>query len=128
MSKLDGFLARRRQIAAIYMNELRSVSGLHLPVVREGVESGWHLFIVRTASSQLRLPFFNALRNEGLGVQVHYIPVHYHPYYQRLGYRRGTLPVAEDFYARCLSLPIFPGMTDDDVLRVVDIVVRNIKN
>ncbi len=68
----------------------------------------------------MRRPLFETLRASGIGVQVHYIPVHYHPYYERLGYRRGQCPVAEDFYARALSLPIFPAMTDDDVHRVID--------
>ena len=53
-------------------------------------------------------------------MQVHYVPVYYHPYYRDLGHRRGTCPVAEAFYDRVLSLPMFPAMTDDDVQRVID--------
>ncbi len=120
LRKLDRFIARRRQIADIYARALAGVDGLELPVVRDGVEPAWHLYVVRVVEPSLRRPLVEALHGAGVGVQVHYIPVHYHPYYQKLGYRRDSCPIAEDFYARALSLPIFPAMTDDDVHRVVD--------
>ncbi len=124
--KLDRFIARRRQIADIYARALAGVDGLELPVVRDGVEPAWHLYVVRVVEPSLRRPLVEALHGAGVGVQVHYIPVHYHPYYQKLGHRRDTCPIAEDFYARALSLPIFPAMTDDDVHRVVDACVSSL--
>ena len=119
LRKLDRFITRRRQIADTYTRALAGVDRLELPAVRQNVEPGWHLYIIRVADASLRRPLYESLRRAGVGVQVHYIPVHYHPYYQRLGYRRATLPVAEDFYDRALSLPIFPAMTDADVDRVI---------
>lgn len=125
MRRLDGFLARRRSIAGRYQEAFADCQELRLPVVREGVEPGWHLYVVRIqGDARRRRPFFEALRAAGLGVQVHYLPVYRHPYYEALGYRPGLCPKAEDFYARCVSLPIFPRMSDDDVDRVIDIVRR----
>lgn len=124
IAKLDGFIKRRREIASRYTAALTGVDGLQLPVERQNVESGWHLYVVRVADPTMRRPFFEALRRAGLGVQVHYIPVYWHPYYQELGYQRGECPVAEDFYSRAVSLPIYPGMSDDDVTLSIDRILR----
>ena len=119
LRRLDKFVARRRAIAARYLEALADVGGLTLPHIREGVEPGWHLFVVRVSEASRRRRFFDRLRELGIGVQVHYIPVHHHPFYQRLGFERGICPVAEDFSARAVSLPIFPRMTDDEVDQVI---------
>jgi dTDP-4-amino-4,6-dideoxygalactose transaminase len=119
LRRLAAFIRRRRDIAERYREALADVTGLTLPTTREDVESAWHLFVVRVADPSQRRSFFDALRLRGLGVQVHYIPVYHHPYYRDLGYRRGLCPVAEDYSARAVSLPIFPRMTDADVDRVV---------
>ena len=122
LRKLPRFLARRRAIAASYDEDLSSISGLELPGRREGVESAWHLYVVRVADPSRRRQFFEALRARAIGVQVHYLPVYRHPYYRELGYKEGLCPMAEAFYARAISLPIFPGLADDDVRRVIDTV------
>ncbi|HET9878455.1 MAG TPA: UDP-4-amino-4,6-dideoxy-N-acetyl-beta-L-altrosamine transaminase [Candidatus Limnocylindria bacterium] len=124
LRRLDAFVARRRAIAARYLEAWADLHALTLPVVREGVEPAWHLFVVRVSDAALRGAFFDRLRALGLGVQVHYIPVHHHPYYRDLGFRPGSCPVAEDFSARAVSLPIFPLMTDSEVERVIDAVRR----
>ena len=122
LGKLSTFVARRREIAARYLEEWADLGGLTLPTVRELVEPAWHLFVIRVAEGSQRRPFFDRLRELGLGVQVHYIPVHYHPYYRGLGFERGSCPVAEDFAARAVSVPIFPLMTDAEVSQVIDSV------
>lgn len=122
VERLDGFLARRRAIAARYLEAWQDVDALELPAHHDDVEHGWHLFVVRVRDAALRRPLFDALRDAGLGVQVHYEPVHAHPLYQSLGYELGSCPVAEDFAARALSVPLFPAMTDDDVARVIETV------
>lgn len=122
MRRLAGFLARRREIAAQYFDAWSDLDALALPVVRDDVEPGWHLFVVRVADPGRRRAFFNRLRALGLGVQVHYIPVYHHPYYRELGFERGSCPVAEDFAARAVSVPVFPLMTDTEVARVIDTV------
>jgi perosamine synthetase len=122
LQKLPCFLARRRAIAATYDGGLSSIPGLDLPGRREGVESAWHLYVVRVSEPSRRRQFFDALRDRAIGVQVHYLPVYRHPYYRNLGYPEGLCPLAEAFYARAVSLPIFPGLADDDVARVIDAV------
>lgn len=121
---LETFIARRRAIAARYFDALRNLDELVLPTVPAGVEPGWHLYVVRVTDPARRRPLFDRLRELGLGVQVHYIPVHWHPFYRDLGFRRGLCPVAEDYASRAISLPIYPLMTDGDVDRVITTVRR----
>ena len=127
LDRLASFIARRRHIAARYAEALRDLGELILPSERRGVRSGWHLYVVQVADATRRGPFFERLRRLGLGVQVHYLPVHYHPYYQGLGYRKGICPVAEERYRRSVSLPIFPAMTDDDLDSAIERVRRAAK-
>jgi perosamine synthetase len=122
LDKLDGFLARRRALAARYAAALAGVPGVGLPAVAADVRHAWHLFPVLLDLERLavdRRAVFAALRAEGIGVNVHYIPVYWHPYYARRGYRRGLCPVAEWAYERLLTLPLFPAMDDRDVDDVV---------
>ena len=120
MRKLDRFIARRRAIAATYDAALADIDALELPGRRADVEPGWHLYVVRTRDTGLRRPLFEHLRAHGLGVQVHYLPVYWHPFYEALGYGRGLCPEAEQFYSGAISLPIFPALNDDGVARVID--------
>ena len=83
--------------------------------MRAGVSPAWHLYVVQVRDASRKRAFFDRLRELGLGVQVHYIPVYRHPYYRRLGYPDAACPNAEAFYERAVSLPIFPRMSDDDV-------------
>jgi UDP-4-amino-4,6-dideoxy-N-acetyl-beta-L-altrosamine transaminase len=124
IQRLKHFVRRRREIAAAYSSSLSDVAGLVLPTVRSAVEPAWHLYVLRTVDAGRRRPFFDRLRELGLGVQVHYIPVYFHPYYRALGYERGLCPKAEAYYSRCLSIPIYPAMTEADVGLVVDRVHR----
>jgi perosamine synthetase len=124
LRRLSEWVSRRRAIAARYDEAFRALplEPIHMEKDRE---SSWHLYVIRIRLEQLRADratIFRALRDEGLGVNVHYIPVHYHPYYQRLGYRKGSFPVSEAAYERLLTLPLFPKMTDGDVSRVIEVV------
>lgn len=122
LRKVAGWVARRRVIAHRYDDAFRG-----LPVeplgVRPGVEHAYHLYVVRLALEKLRADrtaVFTAMRAEGIGVNVHYVPVHLHPLYRRrFGTGPGLCPVAEASYERVLSLPIFPRMTDEDVGDVI---------
>jgi len=132
MKRLDENLARRREIAAAYSARLAGFPGLILPTVRADVNPAWHLYAVRVDTAHLtvgRAEIFRALRAENIGVNVHYIPVHLHPYYrERFGYRGGEFPVAEAAYEQLLSLPMFPAMTDadvDDVVRAMGKVLEH---
>jgi perosamine synthetase len=123
MKKLEANLERRRQIAARYTSEFHSVTGVVAPVVRPDVNPAWHLYPIRLDLTKLsagRSELFQGLRAENIGVNVHYIPVHLHPYYRdRFGYTGGEFPVAEAAYDRLISLPMFHGMRDNDVEDVV---------
>ncbi|MSO55860.1 MAG: UDP-4-amino-4,6-dideoxy-N-acetyl-beta-L-altrosamine transaminase [Acidobacteria bacterium] len=116
LPRLAANLARRRAIAARYNDVLAGTPGLGLPTVAADVAHAWHLYPVRVEPPIDRGEVFRALRAEGLGVNVHYVPVHLHPYYrERFGYRCGEFPNAEAAYQRLISLPMFHGMTDGDV-------------
>jgi UDP-4-amino-4,6-dideoxy-N-acetyl-beta-L-altrosamine transaminase len=122
LRRLSAFVERRRAIAAAYLEAFADLESVAMPSVEPDVEPAWHLFVIRVRDPQHRRPLFERLREAGLGVQVHYIPVYWHPYYQRLGYARGLCPTAEAFYGQAISLPMFPRMTDAELGRVVDIV------
>jgi len=132
LTKLGPNLARRREIAARYTTAFRSMPELIPPSVRAEVNPAWHLYPIRLNLSKLtvdRGQIFRALRAENIGVSVHYIPVHLHPYYRdHLGYRDGECPVAEAAYERLISLPMFHGMTDADVADVVGAVSKVISH
>jgi perosamine synthetase len=123
LKRLDANLARRREIAARYTQAFSSMEELQLPTVREDVDPSWHLYPIRVGEEIDRDTFFRALRAENLGVNVHYIPVHLHPYYsQRFGYRGGEYPVAEKAFTQLVSLPMFHGMNDADIADVIEAV------
>lgn len=123
LRKLESFLARRRAIVDYYNRELGAVPVLEAPVTLPGVTPAWHLYYIRLRGGRpARRELFETLRQQGIGVQVHYLPVYWHPYYQRLGFEKGLCPVAEDYYRRTLTLPLFPAMTGDDAAFVVSAV------
>jgi perosamine synthetase len=127
LKRLEWFIARRRQIAAQYDAAFAKTAARPL-AVSPRAEHAYHLYVVRLELEVLsadRGEIFRALRAENIGVNVHYIPVHLHPYYREtLHTRRGLCPVAEDAYERLLSLPMFPGMSDADVGDVVTAVTK----
>lgn len=125
MTKIHSFLEKRNQLAKLYNVKLQSLVEEKLvicPTVDERVYSGWHLYVVRINTDKLRVgrkEVFEALRCENIGVNVHYIPVYQHPYYQRMGYQIGQCPITENIYNTCITIPLFPKMTENDVNDVV---------
>lgn len=129
IDKLDRFIERRREIASMYNEAFKTMDSVILPMQLEGTQSGWHLYVLQLKLDKLkrnRREIFESLRAENIGVHVHYIPVYWHPYYQKLGYRKGICPKAEQWYEQALTLPIFPKMTDEDVNDVIEAVKRNV--
>jgi len=131
LAKLDDWVARRRAIASRYREELADLEGVEPLDEAPHVRHAYHLFVIRLSDDDLARRHervFTALRAEGIGVNVHYVPVHLHPFYRKhLGTAPGRCPVAEAAFMRILSLPIFPAMADsdvEDVLRAVEKVVR----
>jgi perosamine synthetase len=129
LEKLPANLARRREIAAYYGEAFRDLPAIAVPVVRKDVDPAWHLYPVRLNLELLstgRGEIFRALRAENIGVNVHYIPVHQHPYYRERFPSNESCPVAEGAYERLISLPMFHSMTrqdTDDVIHAVRKVV-----
>jgi len=128
LAKLDENLAARREIAARYTEVFRDTPGVIPPAVRDDVNPAWHLYPIRLDLSRLsddRTQVFKALRAENIGVNVHYIPVHLHPYYRdHFGCKAGDYPVAEAAYECLISLPMFHGMCGHDVDDVIAAVKR----
>lgn len=126
LARLQAFKQRRTEITARYNAALASVEGLRVPTQRDDADPAWHLYPLRVLEGRRR-EIFEKLRAGGIGVQVNYIPVYWHPVYARLGYRRGMCPRAEAFYAEELSLPLFPDLTDSEVDLVVDRLVEALR-
>jgi UDP-4-amino-4,6-dideoxy-N-acetyl-beta-L-altrosamine transaminase len=122
LRKLPAFVAQRATLVARYDAAFAKHANRIRPLSRVGGKPGWHLYVVQidfAAIGKDRASVMRTLSARGIGTQVHYLPVHLQPYYQRR-YGRQTLPGAESYYASCLSLPLFPTMTDADVDRVVN--------
>ncbi len=126
LEKASSWLKRRRAIASRYSSALSGVHGVEPLPTAADVEHAYHLYVIRLSDHHLatkRDEIITALRAEGIGVNVHYIPVHLHPFYrERFGTIPGNVPVAEAEYRRILSLPMFPAMTDRDIADVVTAV------
>ena len=121
LRRLPAFKARREAITARYNAGLSGIEVLRLPACREGADPMWHLYPLRIRDGRRRA-LFEHLRASGIGVQVNYLPVYRHPVYADLGYRRGLCPVAEAYYEQEISLPLYPGLRDPDVDRVIDLI------
>jgi UDP-4-amino-4,6-dideoxy-N-acetyl-beta-L-altrosamine transaminase len=129
LGKLDGFIARRRALIDRYQAALAELP-LTLPGLQAEAQSAWHLYVVRLQTEQIELSHrevFEALRAAGIGVNLHYIPVHLQPYYRELGFKPGDFPEAERYYAQAISLPVFPAMSDVQQDYVIEQVQRLLK-
>lgn len=130
LKKLDSFVARRRELVEIYKDAFSNLSGdVRLLTEADGNKSSYHLLVALiTGDESRRKQVFDYLRGQNIWTQIHYIPVHFQPWYQeQFGYRRGDFPNAEKYYEQCLSLPLFPAMKNSDVERVYN-VVKNAVN
>lgn len=126
MKKLDSFMNRRRTIIQKYNRSFANIDWLRIPYESKGLISCFHLYVVQIDFERIGLDrkiVMTSLREKNVGTQVHYIPVHTQPYYrQNYGTAVGDFPIAENYYNKCLSLPLFPAMTDQDVEYVIETV------
>jgi perosamine synthetase len=129
LQKLPRWLERRQEIARQYDEAFAEIKGIKPLMVKVDVRHAYHLYVVRLSQDLTgmgRGEFYQALRSRGIGVNVHYVPVHLHPFYQnRFGTGWGLCPVAESAYEQILSLPMFPAMADEDIKNVIN-TVQNI--
>ncbi|QPW52053.1 UDP-4-amino-4,6-dideoxy-N-acetyl-beta-L-altrosamine transaminase (plasmid) [Bacillus thuringiensis] len=125
LSKLDSFVKIRKKYVDIYNKEFSSLSEIIIPKQLPQTSSSWHLYIIRLNTKLLkcnRKEVYEALQRENIGVNVHYIPVHLQPFYQKLGFEKGICPQAENVYEEIITLPLFPKMTEADVWDVIQAV------
>ncbi|MED1441250.1 UDP-4-amino-4,6-dideoxy-N-acetyl-beta-L-altrosamine transaminase [Aeribacillus composti] len=129
LKKVDKFVELRRKYVAMYNEAFKDIDEIITPFQHEDGQSSWHLYIIRLKLDKLtasRREIFEALQQQNIGVNVHYIPVHLQPYYQQLGYKKGICPNAEKLYEEMITLPLFPAMSEKDVNDVIKAVKRTI--
>jgi dTDP-4-amino-4,6-dideoxygalactose transaminase len=126
LSRLESLQARRAAIAAVFNAGFADNAALETPVTPPGVDPAWHLYPLRLREEALTInrdQFFEELKARRIGCSVHFIPIHFHPYYRdRYGWRAGAYPHAESYFRREISLPLYPSMTDADAQDVVEAV------
>ncbi|WP_226670469.1 UDP-4-amino-4,6-dideoxy-N-acetyl-beta-L-altrosamine transaminase [Metabacillus litoralis] len=131
LKKLDTFVDLRKKYVSLYNKAFKEIVEIQTPYQDQNGVSSWHLYIIRLDLDKLsvsRKEVFEALANENIGVNVHYIPVHLLPYYSKLGYQRGICPIAEKLYEEMITLPLFPAMTEEDIMDVIAAVNKVINN
>lgn len=122
MTRLDAFVARRRELAARYDELLRELP-LVTPHVIEGANPSWHIYVVRMMLDRIgktKQKIFEGMKAQGIVLNLHYIPVHRQPYYEKLGFRQGDFPASEKYYEEAFTLPLYYDLTNDEQDLVVD--------
>lgn len=123
LKRLESFVEKRREIADTYNRSFKDIGEIILPSGKKYCKNSYHLYVIRMKDKSRRKEVFDRLRELGIGVNVHYIPVHLQPYYrEKFGYKKGDFPIAEDYYQRAISLPIFPKMNKNDIKKVINAV------
>lgn len=128
LKKIDIFLDRRREIAQMYNDAFEKMPEITIPKQLLETNSGWHLYMIQLDKSINRKEVFNRLREQNIGVHVHYIPVYWHPYYEKLGYKRGLCKTAEEWYERVLTLPIHPALSNKDIEHIINSIISLVNN
>lgn len=119
-NRISNFVERRNRLASVY-DELLDELPVDIPGRQKNTVSSFHLYIIRLKDelSVRQREIFGFLSSKGIGVNIHYIPVHLQPYYRALGFREGDYPIAEDYYSRALTIPLFPNLSSEQQLEVV---------
>ena len=120
LKRANAGLLRRHQIAKRYDEAFSKIKDIQIPKVTDNFFHAYHLYVIRIPD---RLGLYNYLHDNQILAQVHYVPLHLMPYYRQYGYKEGDLPVAEDYYQHCLSLPMFPTLTDEEQEYVIEKVI-----
>ena len=130
MTRLDEFVARRRALAARYGELLKNLP-LHTPYVLEGANPSWHIYIVRLALDQIgktKQQIFEEMKERGIMLNLHYIPVYRQPYYGKLGFRQGDFPESEKYYEEAFTLPLYYELTNEEQEKVVETLKKVLRN
>ena len=123
LKKIDRFLKRRREIIAKYNKAFKDVKEIILPTEKNYLKTARYIYPIQV-KKQNRKKVFSNLQEQGIGIQIHYMPLHLHPFYKkRFEYKKGDFPIAEEYYERAITIPLFPKMTN----REVDYVIKSVK-
>ena len=123
LKKIDRFLKRRREIIAKYNKAFKDVKEIILPIEKNYLKTARYIYPIQV-KKQNRKKVFSNLQEQGIGIQIHYMPLHLHPFYKkRFEYKKGDFPIAEEYYERAITIPLFPKMTN----REVDYVIKSVK-
>ena len=132
LKKLDKFIKKRREIVERYNKAFKNIKEIVIPKETEHTKSAWHIYVIQFCLDKLKVSrkkIFEELRKQGIGVQVHYIPLHFQPFYKKkFGYKKGDFPIAEKYYKRAITLPLFPKMMNEEIEKVIEIVKRIINH
>ena len=126
IARLKEFKKQRTRIFENYMDAFKNISGIELPGLRNYVDPMWHLFPIRVNPNN-REEIFTNMRKLGIGVQVNYIPAYWHPVFKEMGYERGICPHSEIFYKSEISLPMFPGLSNLEQEKTIEITLEILK-
>ena len=126
LKRLEKIVIKRNYIYNNY-KELFSNSPVKLIKIPKNVYSAFHLGIIKLKNKRIHRKVFEGMRKNGIGVQLHYSPVHLHPYYKKLGFKKGDFPAAEDYASRSFSLPLYPELKSSD-LRRISSILKNLIN
>ena len=121
IKKIDAFVSRRREMAARYNQALSGIKEIRLPFELPGTTAAYHLYVIRVPARK-RNDLYVFLRGQGIGTQINYIPLHLFSMYEQFGFRPGNFPVAEKYFEECLSLPLYPLLSDEGHQRIIECV------
>ena len=128
LNKLNKFIKKRREIVSKYNKAFKNIAEIITPVEKNYVKSAWHIYPIQLKLEKLKMSrkkIFEELQKQGIGVQVHYIPLHFQPFYKKkFGYKKGDFPVTEKYYQRAITLPLFPKMTYKEIAKVIKTVKK----
>lgn len=126
IKKIDPFVARRREMVDRYNKAFAKIKEIHLPYEKPGTTAAYHLYVIRVPAKK-RNDLYLYLREQGIGTQINYIPLHLFSMFEQFGFRPGDFPAAEKYFEECLSLPLYPLLPDDGHQRIIDNVCKFFK-
>lgn len=130
MDRLNNFIKRRQEIVKVYRKAFKNDERFTILKEMSNSKAVFHLFPLLLNFDKLKMnkkEIFNKLSEKGVRLQVHYIPIHLHPYYKELGFKKGDFPIAENYYKKEVSIPLYPLLKKEEVLQIIEIIKKNIK-
>ena len=132
VKKLDYFVEKRREIAKKYDEVFSCINNFTIPETNSSIDHAYHIYSLQIDFNELdliKVKLFEKMKQSGIKLQVHYIPVHLHPFYQKkFGFKLGDFPMSEDFYRREVSMPLYPELSNYERVRVIDNVIHNLND